>query len=108
MFNKLLMIKLLVALAATSIAPAIAEAKDITNEQRQAYEARKRYIDNKSDYEKLLRNISKQEEHVAEEQEKLEQLKKDEVAAKAKLEQSKADLEVKNQQLNDVWDSRHD
>lgn len=108
MIKRILMIKLLVTLTVASVVPSIAVAKDITNEQRQAYQARERYNDNKSDYENLLRRIAKQEKHLIEEQEKLNQLKKDEVAAKLELEQSKADLDAKTQRLNEVWDSRRE
>lgn len=95
-------------MAATSMAPAIAIAKDITNEQRQAYEARERFNDTKSKHEKLLRKISKQEERITKEQEKLSQMINEEAAAKIEVEQSRANLEAKTQQLNDVWDSRHE
>lgn len=88
-------------MAATSIAPAIAVAKDIKNEQRQAYEARERYNDTKSKHEKLMKKISKK-------QEELTELINEEAAAKLEVEKSKANLEAKTQQLNDVWDSRHD
>lgn len=107
MIRKLLLIKLLIAIGITSILPNLAMAKDITNEQRQAYQARERYQDNKSNHEKLLQRISRQESRITKEQEKLDQMKKDEVAAITELEQSKADLDAKTQTLNDVWDSRH-
>jgi septal ring factor EnvC (AmiA/AmiB activator) len=97
---------LLVTLSLCLLAP-FAIAKDITNEQRNAYEARKLYNENKSDYENLLQRISQQETRIAEAQEKLNQLKAEEVEAKTALEKSKANLEIKTKVLNDVWDSRN-
>lgn len=108
MIKRLVVNTSLVTLAVAGFIPNITLAKDIINEQRQAYQARERYNDNKSDYENLLRQIAKQEKHVNEEQEKLNQLKKDEVAARLKLDQSKADLDAKTQRLNEVWDSRRE
>jgi peptidoglycan hydrolase CwlO-like protein len=81
-------------------------AKDITNEQRNAYEARKLYNENKSDYESLINRISELQSDIADDQQKLDQLKADEIKAKMDLERSKTDLETKTKLLNDVWDSR--
>ena len=97
---------LLVTLSLCLLAP-FAIAKDITNEQRNAYDARTQYNEDKSHYENLLKRISQQETRIAEAQEKLNQLKAEEVEAKTALEKSKANLEIKTKALNDVWDSRN-
>ncbi len=86
--------------------PSYALAKDISNEQRNAYEARQEYTKNKSNHENLLTRISLQEERIAKEQERLNQLKTEETMAKTKLEQSKIDLDAKVRALNAVWDLR--
>jgi septal ring factor EnvC (AmiA/AmiB activator) len=96
---------LIMALSLCLLSPYVV-AKDISNEQRNAYEARKAYNKNKSAYENLIKRVSQQEKRVADEQARLNQLKADEVAAKAKLDQSKQDLDEKVRALNEVWELR--
>ena len=81
-------------------------AKDISDEQRNAYRARQAYIQNKSDYESLLTQIEKQERYLKEQQQKLDQLLADKVQAKAKLDESKKHLDSKVKALNQVWKLR--
>jgi peptidoglycan hydrolase CwlO-like protein len=107
MVRERLMITLLLTLVVTTVLPFSANARDIKNEQREAYEARKQYNSKKSNHENLLSRISKQEEHVKKQQEKLNQLRTEEVSARKDVEQSKANLEAKTKALNDVWDLRY-
>lgn len=81
-------------------------AKDISNEQRNAYKARQDYNQNKSEYESLLVQISEQERYLAQQQEKLDQLNAEKVRAKEKLEQSKQRLDAEVNALNRAWESR--
>ena len=80
--------------------------KDISDEQRNAYKARLEYNQNKSDYESLLSQISSQEKYLVEQQQKLDQLNAEKVKAKAKLEESKQQLDAKVKALNQVWELR--
>lgn len=81
-------------------------AKDITNQQRNAYEARQEYNQNKFDYESLESQISQQEKYLAEQQRKLNKLNADKERVKAKLDQSKQNLDEKVKALNQVWELR--
>ena len=98
--------KLLMAIISLCLISPFAAAKDITTEQRNAYDARKAYNNNKSAHENLLTRIADQEKRVSDEQARLNQLKADEVAAKAKLDQSKNNLDEQVRILNDVWELR--
>lgn len=92
--------------ASLCLIPSLAAAKDIQNEQRNAYEARELYNKNQSSHEGLLTRISQQEQRVADAQAQLDKLITEEATSKAALAQSKTDLEAKVRSLNDVWDSR--
>ncbi len=81
-------------------------AKDISNEQRNAYKARQAYNQNKSNYESLLTQIEQQERYLAEQQQKLDQLLADKMQAKAKLDESKKHLDAEVKTLNQVWELR--
>lgn len=87
--------------------PSLAAAKDIQNEQRNAYEARVLYNKNQSSHEGLLTRISQQEQRVADAQARLDQLITEETTSKENLAQSKTDLDAKVRSLNDVWDLRN-
>lgn len=81
-------------------------AQDISNEQRNAYEARKTFNKKASAHQNLSTKISQQEKRVEEEQARLNKLVSEEQAAKRELDQAKLDLENKVNKLNDVWDLR--
>jgi len=98
--------KLLLAIISLCLISPFATAKDITHEQRNAYDARKLYNKNKSAHENLLKRIADQEKRLSDEQTRLNQLKADEAAAKAKLKQSKSNLDEQVRILNDVWELR--
>ncbi len=84
----------------------IALARDISNEQRNAYEARQAYNKQKSAHEALNQRVAVQEKHVAQAQEKLNQLRQEAQQAKAAEEQAKVNLENSVNALNAVWDLR--
>lgn len=81
-------------------------ARDISNEQRNAYEARKEFNKKKSNHQNLLSRVSQQEKKVAEEQERLQTLRAEEATAKQALDQAKTNLDDKVEALNAVWDQR--
>ena len=97
---------ILILLSLCLIVSVSSHAKDITNQQRNAYEARQEYNQNKSDYESLLVQISEQERYLAKQQQKLDQLNADKVSAKEKLDQSKQRLDAEVKALNRAWDER--
>ncbi len=82
-------------------------ARDISNEQRNAYEARQVFNKKKSNHQNLLTRISQQEKRVSEEQERLSKLRDQEAAAKNELEQARINLDNKTNALNAVWDQRN-
>lgn len=98
--------KFLLAILSLCLISPFATAKDITNEQRNAYDARKAYNKHKSAHENLLTRIADQEKRIADEQARLNQLKADEMTAKTKLDQSKTNLDEQVRILNDVWEQR--
>jgi septal ring factor EnvC (AmiA/AmiB activator) len=98
---------LLVIFLSLCLTPTFASAKDIKNEQRNAYKARKLYNKNRTNHQNLLTRISRQEKRVADEQEKLDKLTAEEATARAKLEKSKVDLDAKVRTLNEAWDLRN-
>lgn len=107
MFRKLQLAKwLMTLLSLYSFSTGLTYAKNISNEQRNAYKARQEYNQNKSDYESLLIQISEQERYLAKQQQKLDQLNADKVKAKEKLNQSKQRLDTEVKALNRVWESR--
>lgn len=86
--------------------PIIGLAQDISNEQRNAYEARQHFNKQQSNHQNLLKRVSLQEQRVAEENARLDQLKADELAAKSALDQAKVNLDSKVNALNNVWELR--
>ncbi len=84
-----------------------ATAKDISNEQRNAYEARETFHKKKSAHDNLLKRIVQQEKRLEEEQARLNQLRTDEQSAKTELDQAKTNLDEKVDALNAVWGSRN-
>lgn len=97
---------LLIFLSLCSFFSTSINARDISNEQRNAYKARQEYNQNKSEYESLLVQISEQERYLAQQQEKLDQLNAEKVNAKEKLDQSKQRLDAEVIALSRAWESR--
>lgn len=92
--------------ACLTIIPIITVAQDITNEQRNAYEARQTYNKKMSVHQNLLTRVSQQQKRVNDEQTRLSQLKADEQSAMSELELAKANLDSKVNALNTVWELR--
>ena len=95
------LIALSVAISSTAL------ARDIGVEQRAASAARDEYNQAKSDAADNTQKISAQEKRVADEQARLKQLQDNQTAANARLEKAKADLEVKEKALEQVWPERN-
>lgn len=88
------------------LASGLAISKDITNEQRNAYEAREAYNKRKSEHAALTKHVMQQEQRVAQEQARLDQLKADEAQAQTAVEKAKVNLDQSVKALNDVWEFR--
>jgi len=71
------------------IIPAFTFAQDISNEQRNAYEARQAYNKKMSAHQNHLTQLSKQEKQVKEEQKRLGKLRADEQKLMSELDQAK-------------------
>ena len=100
-FIPFLLIALSVGISSTAL------ARDIGVEQRAASAARDEYNQAKSDAADNTQKISAQEKRVADEQARLKQLQDNQTAANARLEKAKADLEVKEKALEQVWPERN-
>jgi len=81
-------------------------ARDISGEQRAAYDARLQYEQASSDYTNYTRQLELQQKLVAQEQAKLKDLQEKQNASQLVLEKATADLEAKDKILNEVWDQR--
>lgn len=97
---------LLIALSLSLFANAAA-ARDISNEQREAYEARQAYNKAKTNYADYAYQIEQQEKRVADAQTRLNNLQNEQANAQSDVDAKKADLDAKVQRLNDVWDERN-
>ena len=82
-------------------------ARDISNEQRAASEARERYNQAKSNNAKLAEQVSAQEKRVTDEQARLKTLQENQAKANTELQSAEADLETKVNALEKVWDERN-
>ncbi len=82
-------------------------ARDISNEQRAAAEARDRYNQAKSNNAKLAEQVSTQEKRVTDEQARLKTLQENQAKANTELQSAEADLEAKVNALEKVWDERN-
>ena len=82
-------------------------ARDISAEQRAASSARDAYNQAKSDAANNALNLSAQEKRIFEEQTRLKQLQDNQAAGNTKLEIAKANLELTEKSLEQVWDERN-
>lgn len=82
-------------------------ARDISNEQRAASEARDRYNQTLADEASLTKQIADQEKRVATEQARLQDLQAKQVENKAAVENAKKDLDAKSEVLEKVWEERN-
>ena len=91
----------------TSLTHSIAFARDINVEQHNASEARDRYNKAQANYESLSKQISTLEQHIAEQQAKLNELKNKQSATQTEIDQAKIDLDNKIEILNRAWEERN-
>ena len=82
-------------------------ARDISAEQHAASSARDAYNQAKSDAANNALNLSAQERRIFEEQTRLKQLHDNQAAGNTKLEIAKANLELTEKSLEQVWDERN-
>ena len=82
-------------------------ARDISNEQRAASEARERYNAAVSNEASLSKQVTEQEKRVATEQARLKELQDKQLQNKALIESAKIDLDAKVQTLESVWEERN-
>ena len=82
-------------------------ARDISAEQHAASSARDAYNQAKSDAANNALNLSAQERRIFEEQTRLKQLQDNQAAGNTKLEIAKANLELTEKSLEQVWDERN-
>jgi Flp pilus assembly protein TadB len=94
-------------LASLTFAVNMAFARDISNEQRAASDARDVYNQAKSVDNSLTQQIADQEKRVTAEQTRLDELKNKQLANKAALKNAEVDLNAKVMTLEKVWDERN-
>lgn len=82
-------------------------ARDISNEQRAASEARDTYNNAITNERGLSQQIAEQKKRVATEQARLNDLQDKQAANKSAIESAKVDLEVKVQALEKAWPERN-
>ncbi|HOY71209.1 MAG TPA: hypothetical protein PL131_10665 [Methylotenera sp.] len=82
-------------------------ARDISNEQRAASEARERYNAAVSNDASLSKQVAEQEKRVATEQARLKDLQDKQAQNKALVDSAKTDLDAKVQTLESVWEQRN-
>lgn len=106
MHQTLLKTHILITTIALAFCSTTTLAQDISNEQRNAYEARQTLNEKKSAHESLVTRTAQQEKRVQIEQDRLAKLRTDQQAAKVELDQAEVDLDAKVNALNNVWDLR--
>ncbi|MGB4812302.1 MAG: hypothetical protein WBP13_07470 [Methylophilaceae bacterium] len=82
-------------------------ARDISNEQRAASEARDRYNDATSNEAKLSKQVAEQEKRIAEDQSRLKELQDKLATNKSEAENAKADMDAKVEALERAWPDRN-
>lgn len=80
-------------------------AKDVATEQYNVSAAREHYNAVRSEYEDLAQRTEAQAKHVAQEQARLDEMRKEQKAAKARLDATKSKLRQREQALSKAWDS---
>jgi len=78
-------------------------AKDVATEQYNASVAREQYNDARSEYESVTELAEAQAGRVAQEQARLDELRKRQKAAKARLDIAKGKLKQREQALDKAW-----
>jgi peptidoglycan hydrolase CwlO-like protein len=101
MFNRSFMF-LLIGLSLSSTVL----ARDISAEQGSSSQARDAYNAAQSDYDAISQRRAALEKYIAEQQTQLKALQDNQAAAEAKVAQTKAELEVREKELEKAWDER--
>ncbi len=82
-------------------------ARDISNEQRAASQARDRYNNAVANDKNLALQIAEQEKRVANEQARLNELRNKQTESKALLESTQLELDEKVKTLENAWGERN-
>jgi septal ring factor EnvC (AmiA/AmiB activator) len=80
-------------------------AKDVATEQYNVSAAREHYNEVRSEYEDLTQRTEAQAKRVAQEQARLDEMRKEQKAVKARLDAAKNKLKQREQALNKAWGS---
>jgi peptidoglycan hydrolase CwlO-like protein len=80
-------------------------AKDVATEQYNVSAAREHYNEVRSEYEDLTQRAEAQAKRVAQEQARLDEMRKEQKEAKARLEAARNKLKQREQALNKAWGS---
>jgi predicted nucleic acid-binding Zn-ribbon protein len=80
--------------------------KDVATEQYNATQARKHYLQARDEYETLTRQADAQAQRVAQEQARLEDLRKRQQAAKAEMDGANTKMKERHGALEKAWNSR--
>jgi peptidoglycan hydrolase CwlO-like protein len=94
-------------LSIISVLSSPALARDINVEQHNASEARKEYNNAKDNYDSITKQISTIEQHIAEQQAKLDQLKNEQANAQTNVDNAKVNLDQKVEILERAWEERN-
>ena len=81
-------------------------AKDVVTEQYNATQARQRYLDSRDQYETLTAKVEAQAQRVAQEQARLDELRKGQQAAKVRKDESQARMKERQEALQKAWNNR--
>jgi chromosome segregation ATPase len=81
-------------------------AKDVATEQYNATQARQRYLDSRDQYETLTAKVEAQAQRVAQEQARLDEVRKGQQAAKVRMDEAQARMKERQEALQKAWNNR--
>ena len=81
-------------------------ARDVATEQYNATQARKHYLDIRDEYEALTAKAEAQAQRVAQEQARLNELRKGQQAAKSRMDEAQARMKERQAALDKAWNNR--
>ena len=81
-------------------------ARDVATEQYNATQARKHYLDIRDEYETLTAKAEAQAQRVAQEQARLNELRKGQQAAKSRMDEAQARMKERQAALDKAWNNR--
>lgn len=84
-----------------------AMARDISQEQRAASDAREQYRQLSADYDGVSKQVQDMEKYVAQVQTKLKDLRDKQSAIQVARDKAKADMEAKEKIVDQLWDQRN-